>query len=66
MDDADFAGPRIEAEKDRAVLLVRSNIPRGPAATHCVDCGDDIPDKRREKVEVVRTCVSCQSLRERS
>lgn len=30
------------------------------SATHCIECGDDIPQARREAVPGCRTCASCQ------
>ncbi|HIG8414411.1 TPA: TraR/DksA family transcriptional regulator [Klebsiella michiganensis] len=31
------------------------------SATHCVDCGEEIPEQRREAVAVCQRCVSCAS-----
>ncbi|EKT7902244.1 TraR/DksA family transcriptional regulator [Klebsiella oxytoca] len=30
------------------------------SATHCCDCGDDIPELRRVKVPGCQRCASCQ------
>jgi len=30
------------------------------SATHCEDCGEDIPEPRRVAVPGCRTCASCQ------
>ncbi|HAV7166552.1 phage/conjugal plasmid C-4 type zinc finger protein%2C TraR family [Klebsiella oxytoca] len=30
------------------------------SATHCIDCGDDIPELRRVKVPGCQRCASCQ------
>lgn len=32
------------------------------SATHCVECGDDIPQARREAVPGCRTCSDCQQI----
>ena len=49
-----------------AVDAARARINRGPSATHCDECGEPIPDKRRELVPGVRKCVECQSGEDRS
>ena len=47
-----------------AVRLARSKLPIGAGETHCIECGDEIPDRRRQAVPGVRTCVPCQSARD--
>lgn len=37
-----------------------------PSLTHCEECGDEIPEKRRTAIRGVRLCVFCQQLQERS
>ncbi len=37
----------------------------GPALTHCEECGEPIPQRRREAIPGVRLCVSCQEERDR-
>ncbi len=44
-----------------AVLGARARLPRGPGETHCVECGEPIPEGRRRAVPGVRTCVACQA-----
>lgn len=44
-----------------AVAAARSRLPTGESAEYCDVCGEDIPQKRREAVPGVRTCVQCQS-----
>lgn len=34
--------------------------PTGESLTHCAECGDPIPEKRRELVAGVTHCVECQ------
>ncbi len=48
-----------------AVLAARASMPSGASEPFCVVCGDDIPVGRRSAVPGVRTCVSCQSSRDR-
>ena len=47
------------------VLRARANLPQGEAETHCVECGDEIPQGRREALPGVRTCVACQAIHDR-
>ena len=44
-----------------AVAAARSRMPQGESAAYCDICGEDIPEKRRQAVPGVRTCVACQS-----
>ncbi|HUQ13707.1 MAG TPA: DksA/TraR family C4-type zinc finger protein [Novosphingobium sp.] len=48
-----------------AVLGARARLPVGESLTHCEDCGEPIPERRREALSGVRTCVACQSERDR-
>lgn len=34
---------------------------QSPSATHCDECGEPIPARRRDAVPGVRLCVACQS-----
>lgn len=57
---------QIDATVDDAVQRARSRIPRGESARHCDECGDPIPEARRQAVSGVRLCVSCQAERDAS
>lgn len=48
-----------------ALLQARSRLPVGESETHCVMCGDEIPQRRREALPGVKTCVNCQSERDK-
>ena len=48
-----------------AVTNARARMPAGESETHCDDCGEPIPERRRAALAGVRTCVACQSLRDR-
>jgi phage/conjugal plasmid C-4 type zinc finger TraR family protein len=37
-----------------------SRITQGPSATHCDECGEPIPEARRQALAGVRLCVPCQ------
>lgn len=39
---------------------IQANRPQGESLTHCVECGEPIPEKRRKLVAGVRLCVDCQ------
>ncbi|WP_027921520.1 TraR/DksA C4-type zinc finger protein [Pseudomonas sp. URMO17WK12:I12] len=58
-DDADDV-----IEKTRQHAL--ANIPRytGISAFECEECGEDIPEDRREAVKGVKLCAPCGSLAE--
>jgi len=48
-----------------AVQAARARLARGPSAEFCDDCGEPIPERRRNALAGVRTCVACQSERDR-
>ena len=47
-----------------AVLSARARMPAGQSAVHCDECGEPIPERRRQALPGVRTCVDCQSARD--
>ncbi|KDA03499.1 MAG: DksA/TraR family C4-type zinc finger protein [Hyphomonas oceanitis] len=49
-----------------AVRNARASIPAGASATHCDECEEPIPEARRKAVPGVRTCVKCQSERDKA
>ncbi len=46
------------------VMRARSLMPTGESETHCVECGEEIPEPRRRAIPGVRTCIACQSARD--
>jgi len=52
---------QIDASVDDAVRAARSNLPSGESASHCEECGEEIPKARREAVVGVRLCIACQT-----
>ena len=48
-----------------AVLAARASMPVGVSEPFGAVCGDDIPEGRRIAIPGVRTCVICQSGRDR-
>lgn len=58
MDTADIATAYAERFTERAIeARVRYD---GESRTHCRECDDEIPPRRREAVPGVELCVSCQ------
>ena len=47
-----------------AVMSARASMPAGESETHCVECGEPIPERRRTAVPGVQTCVACQAERD--
>lgn len=48
-----------------AVVAARARLPHGEGTTHCEECGEEIPEPRRLALPGARTCVACQSGRDR-
>ena len=48
-----------------AVKAARARIPAGDSAAECEECGEPIPEARRHALPGVRTCVTCQSGRDK-
>ena len=51
---------QIDATIEDAVERARSQLPRGESLCECEECGELIPQARREAVPGVRLCVVCQ------
>jgi phage/conjugal plasmid C-4 type zinc finger TraR family protein len=49
-----------------AVRAARLRLAAGAGSDDCDDCGDVIPSGRRTALPGVRTCVACQSERDRA
>lgn len=47
-----------------AIAHARALLPSGESAEECDECGEPIPEGRRQAVPGVRTCVACQSQRD--
>ncbi|HYD13754.1 MAG TPA: DksA/TraR family C4-type zinc finger protein [Allosphingosinicella sp.] len=57
---------QIEDSLKDAVAAARARMPAGEGETHCVECGEEIPQRRREALPGVRTCVTCQAALDRT
>ena len=50
-----------------AVKRARAAMAAGRvSAEYCEDCGEPIPERRREALAGVQTCVQCQSARDKT
>ena len=49
-----------------AIEAARLRMPAGESAEECDDCGEPIPAARRKALPGVRTCVACQSERDKA
>ncbi|HVI05324.1 MAG TPA: DksA/TraR family C4-type zinc finger protein [Sphingomicrobium sp.] len=48
-----------------AILRARALAPTGESAEECDDCGEAIPERRRQALPGVRTCIACQTERDK-
>ena len=44
-----------------AVLAARARIPAGESEKSCQQCGEPIPERRRQALPGVKTCIACQA-----
>lgn len=59
-DIIDNASALEDLQREAALSMHRINR-NAVSATHCVDCGDAIPDLRRVNVPGCKRCASCQA-----
>ncbi len=52
---------QIDANVEDAVARARRELAKGASLTHCEDCGEVIPEARRQAVPGARRCVPCQA-----
>lgn len=56
---------QIEASiNDELARLKAQRAPVGDSLTECAECGEEIPEKRREAIPGVKLCVDCASERD--
>ena len=68
MDEIDVTNRRLEVEQkaiEARLKAAREAAVSRDAATECEDCGDEIPQARREAVPGCTRCAECQTLHER-
>ena len=51
---------QIDASVEDAIARARSQLPRGTSLRRCDECGEPIPEARRQAVPGVRLCIDCQ------
>ncbi|HAU77308.1 MAG TPA: DksA/TraR family C4-type zinc finger protein [Agrobacterium sp.] len=56
---------QIDATVTDALSAARSRLPSGEGTVECEVCGDEIPLRRRQAIPSVRTCIACQSERDK-
>lgn len=56
---------QIENTVTDGVLHARARLPVGDSALFCVECDEDIPEARRRALPGVKTCIACQSGRDK-
>ena len=56
---------QIDSTVEDALERARSQLPRGESLKQCEECGEEIPQARREAVKGVRLCITCQSERDK-
>ncbi|MGS0691183.1 TraR/DksA C4-type zinc finger protein [Shewanella sp. 30m-9] len=65
MDEGDES-VRVQARALNQYLAGRasSQLVATVSASHCIECGEDIPEPRRQAVKGVQLCIDCQTLSE--
>ena len=56
---------QIEDTVTDGVLTARARLPTGEGSSHCIECGDEIAPARRKALPGARTCIACQTGRDR-
>lgn len=56
----DQANELEELQRENAIAKYRINH-SAVSATHCGDCGEEIPEQRREAVAGCQRCADCQN-----
>jgi len=63
-DDVDLANDQLHSELSRAINRIRkNNSPINKGSKTCIECGEDIPEARRELG--LNFCVGCAESKER-
>ena len=60
MDRADIASEYEELHRAYSLAHATPKQPARPAAERCADCGEEIPEARRQAVPGTRRCAFCQ------
>lgn len=67
-DDVDRASEYETMERAHAITMAARNMTKRVmvSLTHCLECGDKIPEKRREAEPGCELCVGCKSWLEKN
>lgn len=60
----DRASELEQRQRDEALARQAAKQHAGGSLSHCEDCGDVIPEKRRQAVPGCRRCIHCQQRHE--
>ncbi|MEL0637304.1 MULTISPECIES: DksA/TraR family C4-type zinc finger protein [Marinomonas] len=52
---------QIDATVDSAVEQAKQRMPKGESLTHCSECDNPIPKRRRQAIPGVHLCIQCQT-----
>jgi phage/conjugal plasmid C-4 type zinc finger TraR family protein len=63
---ADDESVNAMAMVDNAIELSRMMLPTGPSSQYCLDCGEPIPQARREAQVGCKYCITCQPLHDKA
>jgi phage/conjugal plasmid C-4 type zinc finger TraR family protein len=64
LDAADIASEREAIHREESLARARKAQASGPSRDTCEDCGDRIPEARKQAVPGCRLCIRCQKERE--
>ena len=62
MDQFDHASELEQIARDKAIEFHQAKMQKGESAFDCEGCGEPIPEKRRQVIVGVKTCVDCQTI----
>lgn len=65
MDQFDRAQELEQIARDKAIEYQQSKMLHGESAHECEDCGSQIPEQRRLALAGVKTCIDCQTTKEK-
>jgi phage/conjugal plasmid C-4 type zinc finger TraR family protein len=52
---------QIDATIEDAIKRAKDQLPKGDSLRSCEECGESIPEARRQAVPGVRLCIGCQT-----